>query len=461
VRSSRSVTWRRSSAPIPTLRRRASDRRRARGCLGGALAAFALWLAPPAPAAADPETAVGDEPEAEEREIFLDFGWDDGLTYELGYRTPIPERFDPLDLARDVRLRGRVGGSLFLDVGRLGGPALDDGWDGTVRRARFLTRGELARWTATEYKVEFSLERGGFYFNDFYLRWRPARFVDALKFGYFQPPVSLESIAASADRSLMEVPAPVAAFAPGFEGGFEIAGSRASPDLSWALALSRSGQDQESVDASDAQGRATGRLVWRPWYDGQAGALLHLGASVSYSTAGSGGIRYRARPESYLAPYLLDTDEIAGEATLLALEAAWQRGPLSLQAELFQSFVGADAGGSLRFGGGYLQASWVATGEHRPYDRAQAIFGRVAPREDFAPRHGRWGALELAARLSWLDLADGPVDGGRLYGVGLGVTWTWNRFVRIQAGYGFSHTRGGPEAGGAGHILQTRLELQI
>ena len=134
----------------------------------------------------------------------------------------------------------------------------------------------------------------------------------------------------------------------------------------------------------------------------------------------------------------------------MALEAAWQRGPLSLQGELFQSFVGADAGGSLRFGGAYVQASWVATGESRPYDRAQAVFGRVAPREDFAPLRGRWGALELAGRVSWLDLADGPVDGGRLYGVGLGVTWTWNRFVRIQAGYGFSHTQGGPEAGGAG-----------
>ena len=332
-----------------------------------------------------------------------------------------------------------------------------------MRRARFLTRGELARWTATEYKVEFSVENGGVFLNDFYLRWRPKRFVETLKVGSFQPPVSLESIAGSADRSLMELPAPVAAFAPGFEPGLAIAGTRAHPDLSWAIALSTRGQDQESVDASESLGRATGRLVWRPWYDAQPAvpALLHLGASVSHSKAGSGGVRYRARPESFLAPYLVDTDGIDGYATLVALEAAWQRGPLSLQGELFQSFVGANAGGSLRFGGAYLQASWVATGESRPYDRAQAVFGRVAPREDFAPLRGRWGALELAGRVSWLDLADGPVDGGRLFCVGLGVTWTWNRFVRIQAGYTFSHTQGGPDAGGAGNILQARLELQI
>jgi phosphate-selective porin OprO/OprP len=459
VLSSRFATWRRSSAPIPTPRRRARRRGRGSRALRTLGAVSVLLLAHPA--AADPAPVPAAEGAEDERAIFFDLGWDDGLTYALGYKTPIPDSIDPLDLARDVRLRGRIGASLALDLGHLSGPALDDGWRATVRRARFLTRGELARWTRTEYKFEFSLERGGFYLNDFYLRWRPARFVDAVKFGSLQPPVSLESIAASGDRSLMEVPAPVAAFAPGFEGGFEFAGSRASPDLSWALALTSAGQDQQSVDASDTLGRATGRLVWRPWYDAQAGALLHLGASVSYSTAGSGGIRYRARPESYLAPYLLDTDAIAGDATLVALEAAWQRGPLSLQGELFQSFVGADVGGSLRFGGGYLQASWVATGEHRPYDRAQAIFGRVAPRADFAPQRGRWGALELAARLSWLDLADGPVDGGRLYGVGLGVTWTWNRFVRLQAGYGYSHTRGGAETDGAGHILQARLELQI
>jgi phosphate-selective porin len=64
-----------------------------------------------------------------------------------------------------------------------------------------------------------------------------------------------------------------------------------------------------------------------------------------------------------------------------------------------------------------------------------ACLARVVPREPFAPLRDHWGALELAARVLWLDLSSGSVQGGRMLAATLGPTWTLNRWVRIQAGY--------------------------
>jgi phosphate-selective porin OprO/OprP len=436
-----------------------------RSLLAGALAA-ALATAPAGRAAAtDPEGGEASRPR-----LVFDVGWDAAPTYEIGCDLPVSQRHDPLDLTRDVRLRGRVGGSLFLDGGHLGGSALDDEWRFLVRKLRLLTRGDLLRWVDTQYKFEFAVDDGRFFLNDFYLRWRdPAAriwglrtLVQTLRIGNLQPPVSLESIASSSDRSLMELGSPASAFAPAYQPGVEAAGTAEHPDLTWAAAFSTLGQRQDEQDASRTLARLTGRLVWRPWDVEGPGAesLLHLGASVSLAQAGPGSVRYRARPESYLADYLLDTGDVDGNSRLIALEAAWRRGPWTLEGELFESFVGARDEGSLHFSGLYGQATWVATGEVRPYDRSSAVFGRLVPREPFAPWRGGWGALELAGRVSWLDLEDGPVRGGRMLTANLGFTWTWNAWVRVQGGYVFAWVRGRPDEGLA-HIVQGRLELRF
>jgi hypothetical protein len=42
----------------------------------------------------------------------------------------------------------------------------------------------------------------------------------------------------------------------------------------------------------------------------------------------------------------------------------------------------------------------------------------------------------------------------------LGPAWTWNRWVRVLAGYVFAHAGDGPGKGSA-HIGQLRLELVL
>ncbi|HEX5064882.1 MAG TPA: porin [Myxococcota bacterium] len=415
--------------------------------------------------------ALAAEPEAqptateEKPRFFFDVGWDDAPTYEFGQRFPALEPYAWADAAKEVRVAGRIGASLYLDGGMLAGGALPDGPRFDVRRARLNTRGALKLLVVTEYKVEVGFEDRDFYLNDFFLRWRPERFgVDTVRFGYFDPPISLEALSGSADRSLMELPAPVAAFAPGYRLGVEATGMRARPSLNWSLNLSSVGQSQPNTDASSSSVlRAVGRLVWRPLGDERArqDVLLHTGVSVSQVISGSGDLQYRARPESFLPPYLVDTGNFDGNATLLGVEAAWRRGPLSLESEYLHAFVDADdAHEILHFEGAYLQLAWTVTGEMRPYDTASGVFTRLEPRESYKPFEGHWGALELAARASWLDLSDRPIRGGRMATFTFGPVWTWNRFVRLLAGYVYADVSDSPERSTA-HVAQARIELRM
>jgi phosphate-selective porin len=224
-------------------------------------------------AALPPEDSV-----APEGWSYFHVGWDSGATYE--YRQRIPDLFgsgepaqpeadapapeaseSPKDAHAGFHLKGRVGGSLYLDGGLLGGGGVDGGPKGAVRRARLYTSGEIGYWITTEYKFKFSLVQKSIYLNDFYLRRRPERWIDTIKIGYFDPPTSLQALGSSSARGLMEVPAPVSAFAPGFRVGLQATGVVEDPSLSWGLDLATVGQQQTIGNASSDPVRIVGRLV--------------------------------------------------------------------------------------------------------------------------------------------------------------------------------------------------------
>jgi phosphate-selective porin OprO/OprP len=69
------------------------------------------------------------------------------------------------------------------------------------------------------------------------------------------------------------------------------------------------------------------------------------------------------------------------------------------------------------FHGWYVQASWVLTGESKPFIKSTSAFGSPKPFRPLSVKDGGWGAWELAARYSTLNLnshensADGVVTG--------------------------------------------------
>ncbi len=102
------------------------------------------------------------------------------------------------------------------------------------------------------------------------------------------------------------------------------------------------------------------------------------------------------------------------------------------------------AGSNPEFTGWYAQASWLLTGESRRYDATRAAFRspKVANPVTFGPGSG-WGAWELAARYSTIDLnfdsalstANGGIRGGEQDVYTLGVNFYPNNAVRLSLNY--------------------------
>ena len=186
--------------------------------------------------------------------------------------------------------------------------------------------------------------------------------------------------------------------------------------------------DSFSDSGTDVSARFTG-LAWdQP--DGKR--FLHLGISGRYAGADNNTLRYKGRPESNVTDDYVDTGNLPGDhAWHLGLEALWNEGPFSVLAEYNRAWVNSPASGNPEFSGYYITGSWILTGETRPYDRTVGYARRVMPK-------GRWGAPELVARFSNVDLDDGAVQGGKFNKTYLGINWWATR--RWKAGFGWGHT---------------------
>jgi len=190
---------------------------------------------------------------------------------------------------------------------------------------------------------------------------------------------------------------------------------------------------------------------------------LHLGASLqgilepadtAAGPAEANAVRLQERPELRVSgTRLVDSGSIASNGVqALGLEAgaSWQN--LYAAGEWFKIDVSRTAVGALRspfdpsFGGWYLQGAWALTGEHHAWSSANGGFNGLRPARNFSLQHGGWGALQLAARYSVLDLNDsagvagvaaplGGIRGGEQKISTLGVNWYPNSVVRFLLDY--------------------------
>jgi phosphate-selective porin len=437
------------------------------GQLTRLLLAFALAAAELTAAAAsaeEPAPAAAPEPSSQETwDLEYRFAWEGGPTYEVWALTP-DKVTKELKVVRDFGIVGRVGGSFSLDYGYDWSANPDDGnaWDVELRRLRIETLGRISYGLDTYYKVSLGAEEGRFYLNDFWFGWYPTKWFERVRFGYIDPPMSLQALTSSTERSFMEAAAPVTAFAPGYRLGLEGRNQFLDPDVAVITSLSSVGQSQQFSDASDSPFRASVRAAWRPsgFRDEPDASLVHLGLSIGYSFSGAGSVHYRARPESSLAPYLVDTGGIKGDAGQIGVEFARRAGPLTLQAEWIGSFVNSTDFGSRFFHGAYFEAAYMVTGEVRPYDPRSALFTPMQPKVPFNWDERTFGSLELAARLSYVNLSDGPIHGGSMTTLNGGVVWGLNRWARIHFDGIWASVRDRPGPG-SNLIAQMRIELSL
>jgi phosphate-selective porin OprO/OprP len=153
------------------------------------------------------------------------------------------------------------------------------------------------------------------------------------------------------------------------------------------------------------------------------------------------------RPELRIDPTsLITTGALAGVsgAQVYSGEAAGTYGPLFAQGEYF--WYNVDRGNniiplpSVKFDGGYAEVAYALTGETRKYNPAAASYGGIVPANPLSFTENGWGAWEIAARVSTVNLNDqlataNGVAGGRQTVYTAALNWYVNRNVRFMFDY--------------------------
>jgi len=203
----------------------------------------------------------------------------------------------------------------------------------------------------------------------------------------------------------------------------------------------------------------TGRITALPFVSEDESNLLHLGIAGRYSNA-AGGIRYRAKTEIFSGPVSVDTDLIDdAESTFhLALEAAWRKGPFILMSEFIQSSVSSSLYNNPTYNGYNIIASYVLSGEMRPYNKRSGLIQRVNVANGV--NSGGWGTWEIYSRWSSIDLSAGAVDGGVMNTLSLGLNWWPVSAILANINYRYSELDRYGQTG-FNHGLVTRLSFVL
>jgi phosphate-selective porin OprO/OprP len=457
----RSATWRGTSSVIP--------KRVGLIVFLPALfaATFNAWAEGGSPPVGAQTTNV---PPAEVKQTNIwQFHWQEGLNYQ--FRTQFEfggtNRLVREHVVEEVKLSGKIGGLLQVDAAgyqRQSGTAdYEDGIE--LRRARIYARGDWKLLLPVNYKIQIGYDNPDFVLYDLYFWWQDVPLLNRLKLGYFKVPMTLAGYESSRSTLMMERASPVGAFYPSQRTGLQVGGPEFRNRATWALGIFSVGQELETGNITSSDLQVVGRLTGVPWFsdeEGQAQKLLHLGVSGNYSFSSDSVVRYRSRPESHLAPFVVDTGDLnAQNSVIFGGEAAWVQGAFSVQGEYLHAYAlsvnGVREGD---FSGAYVSASWFLTGETRPYHRDTGTFRAVRPRHNFSFKTTGIGALELVGQASYLDLTDGGIDGGRMAIIGAGLNWHWSPMVKWQFNGLFSRVNGGATPGDA-FIVQARAQLAL
>jgi phosphate-selective porin OprO and OprP len=203
--------------------------------------------------------------------------------------------------------------------------------------------------------------------------------------------------------------------------------------------------------------QVVGRLAWLPELSEET--VLHVGVSARYGEPKDGKIQLRSRPESFPAPYFIDTGKFeAHDTRMLGPEIYYRPGSLLMGAEYFFQKANAPASGDPLFHGGDVFVAWLATGEKRSYNTKGGFFNGISPaRSVFSGGPGAW---ELVARFSYSDLDSGSVRGGKFWRFTPMVNWHLSDNVRLEMVYGFG-TLSRFDLKGGTQFFQTRIQFQL
>jgi phosphate-selective porin OprO/OprP len=399
-------------------------------------------------------------------------------------QAPLPAPAAPVKVAEKKYPDYRITGFFQLDSAYFAQSSastatLGDIQDGTTfRRARLAATGNSTE--RTSYIMEFDFAQAQPRFVDLWGQINDTP-LGNIRIGRFRQPNGMSELTSVRELPFLERPT-IFALTALRQTGIMFFDTAFDESATWAVSGSRTLSDNfGNVYGDDGGYGIAERITWLP-IDGGDCRLLHFGLDHNYNDP--------ARNLSQLASF----DEIfAGQqpnfgATSLSVqpidavpafvnsgvfnidysnaynvEAALSFGRALIQSEYRWLRPVLTTGESVTIPAGYATVRYVLTGETIPYNRTAGVFGRIEPDNPLDISKGKFGAWEVAGRISSINLnplfglpgITGPTR--RLLTSSLGLNWYWWTNAKCQ----FEWVNGGLNDPAAGNSVSNTLATRV
>ncbi|GLS82070.1 OprO/OprP family phosphate-selective porin [Paraferrimonas haliotis] len=302
-----------------------------------------------------------------------------------------------------------------------------------LRRLRLGVEGKFAQvW---EYELQMDFAENEVDLKDALVAYRAIP-NNRITFGFQKYAFGLESTNSSAHNMFLERSA-LDQFAPDRNVGIEW---RYAPGkVNFRAGASILADD--FIDGGEVEGAVANFRITSPVYQSNS-QLVHLGASALYNHFNDDNqeSRYRARPDHKWGERMVNTGKFDSKSEInYGVEAAYQYRNLLVMGEYVGSMIDRIDGDSVNLGGFNVQAAYTFTGESWTYRARNGGFRAVSP--DNPISQGGWGAFEVAARYSYIDLNSADADpmkdikGGEQTTMVVGLNWYLEHNLKAQFNY--------------------------
>lgn len=316
-----------------------------------------------------------------------------------------------------------------------------------MRRARLIIEGDLG--PAFAFRISPDFGNGKTELQDCFLDIKAAEPAN-LRIGRAKVPFGLERLQSTSETFFNET-ALSTALTPNYDEGVYLFGTAGI--LEYSLGACNGGPDGASIDSDNNDDKdLVARLFVTPFKDSDQDLLNGL----SFGVAGTWGKQlgsettpnlpsYRTAGQQTFFAYTTSTNKggtafADGDRSRLAPQFYYTACSFGLLGEYVmsaQDVVNGKGSKTVDNTGWQLAATYVLTGE------TPSLKG-VKPLKPFKPAAGQWGAVELAARYSRLDIDDAAFDAGladfkksaaAAESVAVGVNWYLTRQVKLVLNY--------------------------
>ena len=350
-----------------------------------------------------------------------------------------------------LKLRGYIQADARFYPGDSSGSGVNDGANDTflLRRVRPILEGTV--FNNYDFRLMLDFPSGGVsssandvYVQDAYVNARlfPEFQIQA---GKFKEPVGLERLQSGANLLFVERAYPTQ-IAPNRDVGVQLQGDLFKGSLSYAAGVFNGVSDGGSgdIETADDDKDFAARLFAHPFLNTNIDPLrgLGLGIAGTYGNQDSSLRAFTTPGQQRFFAYA--SDVVAdGDRWRVSPQGYYYWGPFGLLAEYIVSNQeirrGSDATGAFETAENtawQFAVSYILTGENNS-------FKPLVPKRPFSLRDGGWGAWELTARISELDVdddlfpsfADPDATATKATSWAAGVNWHLNRNVKFQLNY--------------------------